>query len=87
MEEVENAKREAKHVQLHQAIEQLSATIALLESIIDRIKGILPEQPKDSGEREGIPTLSDILETGPQRIREQSNRLEDIREKLTELLF
>ena len=82
------AVRREKHIELHDAIQQIGAISQQLDDLIHRIEGPSPTNPEGVKEKkEALPTLRDILDGGAGVIMEKTEDAHKRISRLNELLF
>lgn len=81
--------REQYHVSLNDKIRGMERNISSLQELIDQVKGQpAPPVPLEGAKVDAqIPSLSDVLQTGPATIHDNNMRIYDQIEELRHLLF
>lgn len=84
-------KRREKHIEIHDAIQQMDSITRQLDELIYRIEGPVPQVPQDNpnGEyvKEPLPPLIEVLSGGAGEIREKTANAHKRIVRLNELLF
>jgi len=77
---------QAKHMNLHSAIHDMDDIEALIEDLLHEINP-RPSEISDETKNTQLPTLAEILNNGPVRIRASCDRMSTLIGKLREELF
>lgn len=77
--------RNEKHRELNDAIEHIGSINERLCELVDRISGV--DAPPNCKPESLCPCLSDVLEAGPNHIRERIDTAHNYIDRLRELLF
>lgn len=77
--------RGEKHTELHNAIEHVDSVNSALCQLIGQITGTPPESSTKPDQQS--PSLSDVLEAGPDHIREKLDTAHNSISRIRELLF
>jgi hypothetical protein len=88
MNEIPNCetKRE-KHIELHDAIQQIDAISQSLDELIYRLEGPVPDVNAVCEVKESLPSFMDVLNGGAGAILEKTDRAIKRIMRLNELLF
>lgn len=84
--EAATGEREMKHRQGQDQLEYLNRAVNAIESIIDDIKAVTPEDI-DKDTKAPCYSLVDYLSVSPDEIRQAADRLFKAKEQIMELLF
>ncbi len=88
IEQISNeAIRREKHIEIHDAIQQIGTISQQLDDLIHRIEGPSPTDHEFAKEKESLPTLRDILDGGAGAIMEKTEDARKRISRLNELLF
>lgn len=81
------ADRREKHIEMHDAIQNIDGLTRSLDELIERMEGPTPQAGVDPSEKENIPNFMDVLDGAPSAIREKTGSAHRRIQRLTELLF
>lgn len=80
--------RKDKHIEIHEAIQNLDSISHHLDALISRLEGPSPQnEVSKKGPQEPEPTLLDILNGGSNAIRMAADIAHERIDRLSELLF
>ncbi len=77
----------AKHLVVHQAIQEINSVVQSLDSLLARIQGPMPHDVGCEKAQMQEPTLADMLNGGPNEIREKIERAHSLISKIDDELF
>lgn len=75
-----------KHINLDNAIEDQQSAIRAMSDLIARLNA-LPEEVTETGDNKSLPSVIEVLENGPDRIRDNTDRIHKLVADLEALLF
>ena len=79
--------RREKHIELHNAIQQIDSISRQLDELICRMEGPVPHNAECSDVKESLPNFMDVLNGAAGAIREKTDSAHKRIIQLNELLF
>lgn len=87
MNEAVMADSHEKHIELHEAIQNIDGIARHLDELIERMEGPTPKDGAVESGKEERPRFIDVLNGGPGSIREKTDAAHKRIERLMEMLF
>ncbi|MCP4304687.1 MAG: hypothetical protein GY788_07390 [bacterium] len=81
------ADRREKHIEMHEAIQNMDGLTRHLDELIERMEGPVPQIRAEACEQESTPHFMDVLNGAPDAIREKTDSAHKQIQRLTDLLF
>jgi len=76
-----------KHLFVHQAIQEINSVVQSLDSLLARIQGPVPQDVGCEKVKHQEPTLAELLNGGPDEIREKIGNAHSLISEINERLF
>jgi len=79
--------RREKHIELHEAIQNLDSITRHLDDLIERLQGPIPKNVVEANAKPGNPNFLDVLNGGAGAIHKKTEMANDRIAQVIELLF
>lgn len=86
-ENKEVTQRIEKHIELNNAINEIDKLREHVNHVLIKITGSEQPEPVISGDKQSVPTLQEVLNQSPEKIREICNVTHQILEEIEHTLF